>query len=77
MTRRKLVVGNWKMHGVSADLAAGLSGSESWGMGSIFGIQRLPANRVYWYAALPAHKVAFGRMARAIADQAASAVPAT
>ena len=36
---------------VSADLAAGLSGSESWGMGSIFGIQRLPANRVYWYAA--------------------------
>lgn len=32
-------------------VAARVRGGESWGQGSIFGMQRLPGNRVYWYAA--------------------------
>lgn len=28
-----------------------VTGSETWGHGSIFGMQRLSANRIYWYAA--------------------------
>jgi 2-polyprenyl-6-methoxyphenol hydroxylase-like FAD-dependent oxidoreductase len=36
---------------VDAPLAARVAGSESWGDGSVFGMQRLPGDRVYWYAA--------------------------
>ena len=38
---------------VSVDprLALQVRGSESWGDASVFGMQRLPGNRVYWYAA--------------------------
>ncbi len=37
-------------------VAARVVGSETWGHGSIFGMQRLPANRVYWYAATRARE---------------------
>lgn len=33
------------------EVAARVSAGESWGHGSIFGLQNLPGNRVYWYAA--------------------------
>ncbi len=36
---------------VESPLAEQLVVGESWGQGALFGVQRLPDNRVYWYAA--------------------------
>jgi 2-polyprenyl-6-methoxyphenol hydroxylase-like FAD-dependent oxidoreductase len=41
---------------VDPRLADQVRGSESWGAGSVFGMQRLPGNRVYWYAATRARQ---------------------
>ena len=41
---------------LSPRLAADLPVGESWGEGAIFGVQRLPGDRAYWYAATRAEK---------------------